>query len=216
MNPQTHTMKLSWAYQLAHYLMRTEDAFDVVVRAVRDHKNLIRDETEQIAYMLEAYGTEKLLKHPERLVDGMCLYLGERITRNVVLGILRTHLPDFNSTDLNAYEPKKLEKYDRCNNGKLKGVILDILSELSEDDLERVKLLLSWGVLMGYGLIRRERVMSLSPCHLAEQIFSQCSDHPAIVMSLIFTQIQRADLVEELAAAAREGHSFDAIPVEVA
>uniref|UniRef100_A0A8D0CZ81 Pyrin domain-containing protein n=1 Tax=Sander lucioperca TaxID=283035 RepID=A0A8D0CZ81_SANLU len=82
-------------------------------------------------------------------------------------------------------------------------VILDALSELSEADLDRVKLLLSWAIVKEYGHIPRGCIETLRPCRLTQEIATRYSDHAAYVMSLIFTQIQRPDMVEELAAAAR-------------
>ena len=190
-------------FKLANYLMRKKAAFATVVANIRDHKTLPPDDIERIALMFEECGTDTLLIHPETLVIGMNCYLGDDVTWKILAGILQTHMPDFTITDLHAYGLKKLGKYDRCNNGKIKGVILDELSSLREGDLERVKLLLLWGIVTDYNHIPLGRVVNSNPRRLTEQIFAKYSDHAAcVVMSLIFTQIQRLDLVEELTVAA--------------
>ena len=196
-------MGLTRMFKLANYLMRKKAAFATVVANIRDHKTLPPDDIERIALMFEECGTDTLLIHPETLVIGMNCYLGDDVTWKILAGILQTHMPDFTITDLHAYGLKKLGKYDRCNNGKIKGVILDELSSLREGDLERVKLLLSWEIVKDYGHITLTRIENSSPRRLTDQIVSRYSDHAAYVMALIFTQIQHRDLVEDLTATAR-------------
>lgn len=49
-------MQLSWEYKWAHYLMRTKDAFDVVVRAIRSNETPPRPKV-RIAHMLDKWTT---------------------------------------------------------------------------------------------------------------------------------------------------------------
>ena len=195
---RTREMGLTRNYTMANYLMRDKRAFDTVSRTIRSHVG-----KEQFARMLENCCPDTLLKHPETLVDRMKWYLGDDATWKVLLGILGLHMPEFTVADLYEHDLNKLEKYDRCTNGEITNVIRNALSGLSEAELERVKLLLSWVVVAEYGHIILERTKMSNPSRLTEQIFSEYSDHAAYMTILIFTQIQRPDLVRKLTDTAR-------------
>lgn len=200
-NEGTHMVGPTRIFKMVNYLMRTKAAFATVVANIRAHKALPPDSIDQLALMFKECGADTLLKYPETLVHGTYCYLGHDVTWNIVLGILKLHMPEFSVTHLSAHGLERLERLDRCNNSKIDKVILDALSNLREGDLERVKLMLSWEIVTNYGHIPLARVESSSPRRLTEQIFSRYSDHTAYVMTLIFTQIQRLDMVEKLTAA---------------
>ena len=207
---QTYKMELTRKFEMANYLMRYKHAFATVLADVRANKTL--NEPQQIALMLGARSADKLLKHPETLVDAMTWYLREPIAWTILVGILQKHWIYFNVVDLHAHGLEKLDKYDRCNNSDIKKVILDAISSMGDSELERVKLLLSWEIVKGYGHIPLGCLENSSRRRLTKQIIIQYSDHAAFVMSLIFTQIQRLDLVGRLDAAARVQCDTKAIP----
>lgn len=203
-------------FKMVHYLTRGKDFFDEVVENIRVNETLPPDNTKRIALMVEEYGADTLMKHPETLVNGMNCYLGNDVTWNILAGILHRRWIDFSITDLHAHGLERLEKYDRCDNSKIKELILDALLDLkeSEAELDRVKLLLSWEIVRDYGRIAIGLSEHSSPRQLTEQIITEYSDHTAYVLSLIFTQIRRPDLVERLTAATRVQCDTKAFPDE--
>ena len=209
-------MELTLKFKLANYLMMKEEAFATVLASIR-HTEILPLAEDKIAGLLKKYGPDNLLKHPETLINGMYCYLGEDVTWKILRGVFKLRKPNYPlmaTIDLYAHGLKKLEKYDGCSSGEIKKVIGDALSNLREAELERVKLLLSWEIVKDYAHIPFGRIEGSSPCHLTDQIYTSYYDHAVCVMALIFTQIQRLDLVEELTAAARARCDTEAIPDE--
>lgn len=197
-------MELTSKFKLANYLKTKVGAFATVLDAIRANKTLPPAE-DKIADVLKKYGSDKLLKHPETLVDGMYCYLGKDVTWNFLLGVFRMDNPGYpvlDTINLYAHSLEKFKKYDQCNNSEMKKVIRDALLHIRKAELERVKLLLSWEIIKDYGYIHFGEIEMSSRCHLTEQIVSRYSDHATYVMTLIFNQIQREDLVEKLTIAA--------------
>lgn len=192
-------MELTQQFKLANYLMRKEDAFDSAVAGILDRKT-----EDNIAGMLKKHGADKLLKHPETLVEGMCRSLGHKDTLETLCVILNMSESDtLEAIEHYARDLETLEKYKRCDNDQIKRVIRDALFQVTGEELERVKLLLSWTIVKDHGRIPFGSIERSHPCDLTHQLVNKYHVHAAYVMSLIFTQIQRKDLVEELTAAAR-------------
>ena len=212
-------MEPTLKFKLANLLMKNYKAFDTVVADIRTNETPPLA-TEKIAGVLKKYGPDNLLQHPETLLDGMYRHLGDNDAWTILLGIFRMHKPDFPAlANIKIYMQglEKLARYFRAHGPAELGmerVILDALSDLSEAELKRVKLLLSWTIVQAYGKVNRACICTSSPDHLTEQIFAKYSEHAAYVMSLVFTQIERPDLLDKLAEAASVRREAEAIPDE--
>lgn len=199
---------------MAHYLRRDKRAFDVVSRAIRAGRGETLHGPQWIVVNNDKFDPADICAHPETLLHGLNCYIGDDVAWRAVLGVLRTRMPGFNTLKLHVRDLKKLERYDWCNNCEIQKAVLEALSGLSEAELKRVKLLLSWTIVQAYGKVNRACICTSSPDHLTEQIFAKYSEHAAYVMSLVFTQIERPDLLDKLAEAASVRREAEAIPDE--
>lgn len=172
--------------------------FDFVVRAIHEHKSLQLQERTQVERMLEECDSCDLRNHPETLLYCMYCYLGDTATWKILTDIVRKTRNDFSIHEVQFNGLDELEKYKRCNNREIQGAILDALADLREAELARVKLLLSSTIAEEYGHIATAHIYDSSPEHLADKIVSTYCTHAVYVMILVFTQIERMDLVEKL------------------
>lgn len=203
-------MGLTRIFKMANYLRRDKGAFHAISMDYRSCWATL-PETDQME-LNEDCRPEAVLTHPEGLLEVLTYYVDEDTAWDGMLVVLRRSMRDFNVADLEAHDLEKLEKYDRRDDGETRRVVLDALSGLSEADLDMVKLLLSWEIVSGHASIPRDGTEKSNPSRLTEQIFAKHSDHAAYVMSLIFAQIQRPDLVNRLTEATRLPWDHEAVP----
>lgn len=203
----THGMDLTLRFRLANFLAKNYKVFDTVAQDIRNSKTR-REDRDRIARVLSKYGPDNLLRHPDTLVNGMTRDLGDKATWDIVLGIFSMHKPNYAAfvhIDLATFGLAKLKEYlydHDLTKLDIRQVILDSFWDLSESELDRVKVLLSWGIIIDGGHIPFQCHTHAGRDQLIDQVFSTYSDHTVYVMCLIFNQILRLDLVEKLTAAA--------------
>lgn len=182
------------------YLMRNNTIFVKLVAAIKDHTNLPLDGRviETITRMLKKRGSDTCLEHPETLIGEMCRYLSEYVVWSILMVILEKHHPEFKVTDLETHCLEELASRDMRWNHQMTLGFDQAMWNLSRAELKRVKLLLSWEIVRGYGYIPYGQIEEVNAWDLSRNIVSKYLHHTVFVTSLIFTQIERMDLVEEL------------------
>ncbi|KAJ8009872.1 hypothetical protein DPEC_G00068690 [Dallia pectoralis] len=176
---------------MANYLTRYIDPFDKLVAAIQANVSLQHDSelTDTIKRMLRRYMSDKRAKHPESLINMMWSYLTGDVAWNVLLCTLKRLNPDFKLSALEAHGLDRLLSRDRTWHPETS--LGDALSNLSEVDLERVKLLLSWEIVEGQGHIPFGYVERLHVWDLAHLTNGPACDE----------SVEQMDLLVELTAA---------------
>ena len=120
---------------MANYLMRNKATFYKLLAAVQTHEALTCDQRDWFKRKLPTPC------HPEMLVNVMWQYLTAKVAWNVVVCILRSQDTEFNITDLEE-EQILAEFLSRrvCGRSSTRRSVKNALRNLSEDDLERVKI----------------------------------------------------------------------------
>ena len=208
-------LDLSPQFKLANYLMQNVNFYHTLVEAIRFNKNP-PPITAAIHRVRNKYGLDMLRKHPETLVDGMFLYLGRSDTWNILHGIFKTcERSDYLIATIDLYKHNLTmhAKYDGCKTHDIGDILRDALGDLTTAELERVKLLLSWRLLdHHYGYLPGEDTRDADASRLTEQIVTVHCERAVYLMCLIFTYIQRPDLVEKLTAITRVLSDTEATP----
>ena len=202
-------MEVTLKFKLANYLMRNEEAFAAAVAVIQANKTL---PSPKKVFMESKLNLDNFLKYPETLVDAMYRYLRDDGAWKTMRSILQMSEPECRAViDLHARGLRQFKSYDHCDSAEIRQLISEALWDLTKEDQERVKLFLSWGIL-GDRNIPVYRTWCLGPYSLTDQILAEHSDRSAYLMSLIFTQIRRPDLLEKLTAAAQAQLNSEAMP----
>lgn len=188
---------------MANYLVRNKDTFKKLLAAIEDYKSLPLDNTQgrNLNAMLMRKRSDPDVTYPETLIAVMYSYLGREVAWTLLVSLLKKLNSDFRITDMEAHGLEELVKYDNYRGSNLRSIVETALANLCHADVYRVKLLLSWELVIGctyipYGVIEKKDIYDL-----ADTIVSSHFGHAVFVMTLILTHLEQMDLVVELTSA---------------
>lgn len=149
-----------------------------------------------MAQMLRKLRADPLYNtHPEVLIEIMFRVMTTSVGLRLVLYVLNNTEPAFTTDSMRfpIRDPKGLK--GRVITSKVLG---NLLSELTETEMKRLKTLLSWEIVEGCPHIPRGRLESMDGYALSTAIESRHGTDAAFLMSLVFAYLERNDLVHRI------------------
>lgn len=132
------------------------------------------------------------------MINMLCRYLSEDVAMTIIVSALQKDNPGFTISDIGIPELETFSGLDRNPSPGVRRDLGDVLSDLSKEEMERVKVMLNWDIAQGYGRLAYGPIEHMREWDLADRIVSKLGQHALFIVSVIMAYIERPDAVYDL------------------